>query len=211
VYPFYNGDATVPPPWKTTVHSAAHQHYMTSGAAAPNGYDSADIAAIETNLAHHGYGAVTGSRLVLMFNESNAGPIRGAARPTWTYDFIPSSTQPAWLATTGVQGGTQVPGNLQGLNVIGSYGNFVVIVDDWLPADYIFAFATGGFDSADNPVGLREDPRAPGLRLVKGRDNDYPLINSFYNRGFGSGVRKRGAGVVMQITAGAYAVPAAYV
>jgi hypothetical protein len=49
------------------------------------------------------------------------------------------------------------------------------------------------------------------LRLVKGRTPDYPLIDSFYNRGFGTGIRHRGAGVVMQITAsGTYTIPAAY-
>jgi hypothetical protein len=212
VYPFYNNDGTTPPPWKNTTHTSTHQHYLTSGAAAPTGYDSADIATLETHLTHHGYGAVQGSRLVLMFNSANSSAIKAAVRPTWQYDFIPSSTQPPWLATTGVQGGGQPPGLLAGLNVVGSYGNFIVLEDDWMPANYILAFATGGSEAADNPVGVRENPRARGLRLVKGRDPDYPLINSFYNRGLGTGVRKRGAGAVMEITADAtYDIPAAYV
>ena len=51
-----------------------------------------------------------------------------------------------------------------------------------------------------------------GLRLVKGPDRDYPLTDSFYLHGFGTGIRHRGAGVVMQITAsGSYTTPAAYV
>jgi hypothetical protein len=212
VFPFYNADATVPPAWKTTVHATAHQHYFTSGAAAPSGYDSVDIDLLETHLGHHGYGAVTGSRLVLMFNSVNTAPIRGAKTPTWKYDFVPSSTQPAFFTTAGgLAGGAQPQGQVAGLNVIGSYGNFLVIEDDWLPANYVLAFATGGFDSADNPVGLREDPRAAGLRLVKGREPDYPLIDSFYQRGFGTGIRKRGAGAVMFIDAGgSYVIPVAY-
>jgi hypothetical protein len=212
VYPFYNNDGTTPPPWKNTTHVSTHTHYLTSGGAAPTGYDAADIAAVESHLTHHGYGAVQGSRLVLMFSSSNSSAIKSAARPTWTYDFIPSASQPAWLATTGVQGGGQPAGQLNGLNVVGSYGNFIVIEDDWMPANYILGFATGGSEAADNPVGLYENPRARGLRLVKGREPDYPLINSFYNRGFGTGVRKRGAGVVMFIDAGAsYVIPTAYV
>jgi hypothetical protein len=51
-----------------------------------------------------------------------------------------------------------------------------------------------------------------GLRLVKGAVPDYPLIDSYYQRGFGTGVRQRGGGVVMQVTAsGTYTIPAAYV
>jgi hypothetical protein len=212
VYPFYNNDGTTPPPWKNTTHTSTHQHYLTSGGAAPGGYDAADIASLETHLTHHGYGAVQGSRLVLMFNSANSGPIKAATRPTWTYDFIPSTSQPPWLATTGVQGGGQPAGGLAGLNVVGSYGNFIVIEDDWMPANYILTFATGGTEAADNPIGVYENPRARGLRLVKGREPDYPLINSFYNRGVGTGVRKRGAGAVMFIDAGAsYVIPTSYV
>jgi hypothetical protein len=50
-----------------------------------------------------------------------------------------------------------------------------------------------------------------GLRLVKGANPDYPLIDSFYNRGFGTGVRQRGGAAVMQITAsGTYTPPTSY-
>ena len=50
-----------------------------------------------------------------------------------------------------------------------------------------------------------------GLRLVKGRSADYPLQESMYQRGFGTGIRRRGAGVVMQIKAtGSYVIPTQY-
>jgi hypothetical protein len=39
-----------------------------------------------------------------------------------------------------------------------------------------------------------------GLRLLPGSSQRYPLIDSYYVRGFGTGVRHRGAAVVMQIT-----------
>ena len=66
--------------------------------------------------------------------------------------------------------------------------------------------------NASNPVGFRQHSNASlrGLRLLSGAQHDYPLVDSFYQRGFGTGVRHRGAGVVMQITAGAFAVPAAF-
>jgi hypothetical protein len=66
--------------------------------------------------------------------------------------------------------------------------------------------------NATNPVGFRQHANAGlrGLRLIPGNQSNYPLIDSYYSRGFGTGVRHRGAGIVMQITAGAFAIPADY-
>ena len=75
------------------------------------------------------------------------------------------------------------------------------------------AITTGGEDNLSNPIAFRQHPTTSlqGLKLVKGRNPDYPLIDSFYVRGFGTGVRHRGAGAVMQVTTnGAYAVPTMY-
>jgi hypothetical protein len=97
--------------------------------------------------------------------------------------------------------------------VIGSYGPATIVQEDYIPEKYVVAFATGGPDSAQNPIGLREHANAAyrGLRLVKGRDPDYPLQEAYYQRGFGTGIRYRGAGVIMQITASAsYTPPAEY-
>ncbi len=73
--------------------------------------------------------------------------------------------------------------------------------------------STGGQANLNNPVGVREHSNVSlrGLRLVEGPNPDYPLIDSFYNRGFGTGVRHRGGSVIMQVTAtAAYVPPAAY-
>jgi hypothetical protein len=76
------------------------------------------------------------------------------------------------------------------------------------------AFATGGSASLTNPLGIREHANAAyrGLRLVKTREtNSYPLQDSYYQRGFGVGIRQRGSAAIMQVKAsGSYAVPAAY-
>jgi hypothetical protein len=103
---------------------------------------------------------------------------------------------------------------VNGLNVSGRYGSWLIVQDDYVPPGYMVGFATGGENQATNPVGIREHQNAGlrGLRLVKGRDNDYPLVDSFYQRGFGTGVRHRGAGLVMQVTASAsYTIPTDYV
>lgn len=214
VYPFYNGDTTVPPTFKTYTHTTGHQHYLISGAAT---VDSGDIDDMVTHLKHHGYGTAMGARLVLLANSAQVATMRTFRVATGSaYDFIPAQGQPPFLLPTntgGIQGG-QAPAQMAGLSVAGTYGPVTIIEEDYIPVGYMLMFATGGLLQATNPVGIREHANAAlrGLRLVKGPDNDYPLIDSYYNRGFGTGVRHRGAGVVMQIKAsGTYDVPAAYV
>lgn len=212
VYPFYNGDGTVPPSFKNNTFNGNHTHYLTSGAAT---IDSGDLDAIEEHMTHHGYGTQMGSRLILLANRTEVATIRSFRVANGdSFDFIPAQGGPSLLLPgTGVLG-AQAPSTFQGLTVAGTYGNWIVIEEDYVPSGYVVGFATGGTMQATNPVGFREHASAGlrGLRLVKGRDNDYPLIDSFYQRGFGTGVRHRGAGVVMEITADAsYDIPAAYV
>jgi hypothetical protein len=109
--------------------------------------------------------------------------------------------------------GARPPASLRGMEVVGSYGEMTIVKNGFIPAGYLFLFATGGPENIQNPIAIREHPQAAlrGLRLVRGRVPDYPLIDSFYNHGFGTGIRYRGAGAVLQITGGAYTVPAAYV
>jgi hypothetical protein len=92
---------------------------------------------------------------------------------------------------------------------IGTYGPFLVVEEDYIPAGYVFASVTAGEQSIGNPIGFRQHEVAGlrGLRLMPGPGRDYPLTDSFYQRGFGTGVRHRGGGVVMKITAGAYTIP----
>jgi hypothetical protein len=211
VYPFYSNDGTTPPTYETTTFSNTHNHYLTSGAAA---ITSGDLDEIEDHIAHHGYGADTGGNLILLVNKTEAAVMRA-----WrvlsgnSYDFIPAQGQPAFLTPgQGLEGG-RASGNLGGMMVVGTYGNWTIVQNNYIPSGYVFGFATGGAMQASNPVGFREHQNtgARGLQLVKGRDNDYPLVESFYRRGFGTGVRHRGAGVVMQITAaGAYTIPTIY-
>jgi hypothetical protein len=76
----------------------------------------------------------------------------------------------------------------------------------------MFAFATAGGATSTNLVGIREHANASmrGLILKGGDRSQYPIVNSTYVHGLGTGIRTRGAGAVMQITAGAYAVPTIY-
>jgi len=213
VYPFYNGDTMVPPKWKVTTFATGHQHYVTSGGATVVSGDLDDLQALITE---HGYGQLQGYSLVLMVNQAQGSVIRSFKVATGAkYDFIPSNNVGGGMylpANGGIIGAPQMR-TFPGLITIGSYGQFTIVEEDYIPAGYMFAFATGGIENIGNPVGIRQHEQASlrGLRLVKGRDNDYPLIDSFYLHGFGTGVRHRGAGAVMQITAaGSYTVPSIY-
>lgn len=209
VYKLYNGDGEVPPPWKNNTFVGSHTHYITSGGATIN---SAAITLLEDDLISHGYGMQNGTKLVLWVNRQQGKVIRTFRVLTGsTYDFIPS---------VGVGGGVQIgPGQIIGRpdgpvpGEIGTYGPFHVVEEEYVPPGYVVALAAGGPDNLTNPIGIREhkNPAYQGLKIIPGQRSDYPLIDSFYRRGFGTGVRQRGGGMVMQITAsGTYTVPGLY-
>jgi hypothetical protein len=203
VYALYNNDGTVPPTYKTNTFLGTHTHYLTSGAAT---IDSGDLDALYEHLRHHGYSMENGVSHLLLVNPREGQVIRTFRVLLGdTYDFIPSTSQPGQLQVAGLTllGATQPPGQFAGLNVIGRYGPMLIIEDDMFPVGYTTLVGSGGEANLNNPVGLREHSNVSlrGLRLVKGPNPDYPLIDSFYNRGFGTGVRQRGGSAVMQITA----------
>lgn len=217
VYGLYNADGTVPPQWKSNVFDGTHTHYLVSGAAV---VDSGDLDDMQDHLTHHGYSTAEGADLVLMVNKVQGDVIRnfrsiangGAAK----FDFIPAQRQPNFLLPTDLrvaEGQTRPAANLRGMTVIGSYGEWTVVQEDYIPVGYMVGFATGGRESLTNPIGIREHANTAlrGLRLVKGRDADYPLQEAIYQRGFGTGVRQRGGAVIMQVkAAGGYTVPVQY-
>jgi len=231
VYPFYAGQVgDKPPTYGTTVFADSHNHYVTTGAAtfpaagvgtAIAAADIADLQSLVDLVGEHGYSVTNGYRVVLMVNKAqgdiirtirsqvNGGPVGSL------YDFVPAVGTSPFLMPTNMQviSGQQPANSLSGLSVIGSWGDVLIVQDSYIPAGYFVCFATGGTETLNNPIGIREDSIAGlrGLKLVKGREPDYPLIESYYTRGFGTGVRKRGAGALMQVTAGAYAAPAVYV
>jgi hypothetical protein len=130
------------------------------------------------------------------------------------WDFIPSD--PGYGGGVFVPDGTgryvSVPsGNVPGQ--VGTYGPWHVVKEDYIPAGYVAGLVSGGPDNISNPVGLREhkNPAYRGLKLIPGDKNGYPLVESFYQRGLGTGIRHRGAGVLLQVTGNAsYTVPAIY-
>lgn len=236
VYSLYNGtDGTTPPAFGSTTFASNHNHYMVSGGHDVGGgvavVDPSDFVDLVRNVEEHGYSQRYGYQVVVMVNQAELDVIRGWRRGQYyldgapvasgtansvlsTYDWIPSNTQPTLVVPT-QEGllGTQPPNSVNGMPVEGSYGTALVVLEDYIPAKYMVAFATGGPDNLSNPIGIREHANTDmrGLRLIPGDRQAYPLVNSYYSRGFGTGIRHRGAAAVMQIKAsGSYAIPAAY-
>lgn len=229
VYKFYNNDGTVPPPFGTNTFTSSHNHFVTNaqntvtladGTATSKELRPKDLEWLIQLLTEHGYSLVNGATIVVLVNTQQANAIRAFRSTvnggTGIYDFVASSSQPAQLAnpvTTVVLNGAP-PNQIGGQPVIGQYGPALIVEQAYQPVNYVTAFATGGPDSATNPVAIREHPNAAlrGLRLVKGRNQDYPLIDSIWLRGMGTGIRYRGAGAVMQVNVATttYAIPALY-
>lgn len=214
VFPFYNADGNAPPPYRSRQFDGTHTHYLASQGAV---VDPVDLQDIEDHLWHHGYRITNGYRFVLLVNRQEGLVIRTFERGVdgARYDFIPNENAfgGGIIMPDGRVIGAPQMANFPDMMTIGTYGPFVIVEEDYMPEGYMFGFATGGEDNLGNPIGIREHERANlrGLRLVKGAVPDYPLTDSFYLHGFGTGVRHRGAGVLMQVTPNAvYAPPAQY-
>lgn len=215
VVKFYNGDGEVPPVYKNNTFAGSHTHYSTTqtlGASAT--FNSATLDAIETDFGKHGYRPhQSGTELLLLANPQEGAIARTFKVATGSkYDFIPGSNYGGgiYLPQNGGlinQPQGEVPGQ------IGTYGPWKIVEEEYIPPTYMSALASGGSFSLQNPIGLRQhiNGNMQGLRLIPGARSDYPLVDSFYQRGFGTGIRQRGAGFLVQVTNSAtYTTPAAY-
>lgn len=214
VYKFYNGDGEVPPKYKNNTFLGTHTHYSTTNALAASATLVSDVIdALEADFISHGYTPSNGTDLILLVNRQE-----GAIMRSWRvasgdkYDFIPSSNYGGGIimpANSGIIARPQ--GEVE--NQIGTYGPFKIVEEEYMPAGYVTLLGSGGPDNLNNPIGIREhtNPNFRGLKIIPGARSDYPLTDSFYRRGFGTGVRQRGAGFIVQVTASnTYTVPAAY-
>jgi hypothetical protein len=216
--PLYNADGEFIPPYQgNTFVAGSHTHYVTSGAAT---LDSGDLETGASLLEEHGYKRSAGFQVIILVNPASAPTIRlfkagqtnnnGAVA---TYDFVPPTGTNIILPSTVQLFGSQPAQTFAGFDVVGAYGPYLIIQDNNVPAGYVAFFATAGGSQSANVIGIREHPDQSlrGLILKGGDRNNYPIVNSTYIRGLGTGVRTRGAAAVMQISsAGSYTTPTIY-
>lgn len=210
VFGFYNADGTVPPSYDGQDFRPDTSHYMSTGSAE---YDGDDLTRMIDSVVGKGYGPIAGYQVIILVNQADSATARTLrASVGGRYDFIPGAGGPARFEPVPVVG-QRAPADFNGLAVIGSYGPALIIETQYAPRGYLLCLAVSGPGSLRNPVGLREHARQNlrGLQIIPGATPAYPLVDSHYAHGFGSGVRYRGAGCAMQITTAAgYTAPAEY-
>lgn len=226
VVSLYNADGSYIPPYRGQTFAGSHNHYLGSGAnAGQTAFDPQDFLDLAGTIEHHGFTRSQGYNIIFLMNpaDASASVVRyvrnqafvsgGAATVVSLYDFIPTTASnlslllpPGYTLSGGL-----APQQFAGLEVVGTWGPYLFIQDYQIPAGYVVAAATAGQSSNLNIVGIREDeqPELQGLILKPGNNNNYPLIDSFFIRGLGAGVRQRGAAAIMKLdnSGGAYTVP----
>jgi hypothetical protein len=213
-FPLWNADGNVPPAHADDTFTGSHTHYVTTSNAS---LTQVSVDALMELPREHGYGE-DGSRgqLLLLVNRQQANVIRGfrstAAGGNGSYDFIPGEGAPPRLTSEAVVGSTP-PAKIGNQTLIGAYGPAWVAENSLIPKGYVLCVVSDGDNSQFNPVGFREHASTDlrGLRTIKGPVPSYPLVDSFWVRGFGTGVRHRGAAAVLQVTASAtYTAPSQF-
>lgn len=220
VYKLFNADGEVPLPYKNITFTGSHTHYQTSYGL-PSQIQNASIQPqtlddVENDFYSHGYTLQNGFDMVLWCNRQEGLKIRqfkvaNGAR----YDFIPSKDYGGGVYIPFNSGIVARPDGSPVDGEIGTYGPWHIIEEPYIPAGYVAGLASGGEQNLNNPIGFREhsNPAYRGLKIIPGPNGSYPLQEAHYRRGFGTGVRQRGGGFVVQIvnsTSTTYTVPTAY-
>lgn len=214
VYGLYSGDMK-PPDYMGQSFTSDHTHYLST---ASTTLDCNHVEQAIEHIRHHGYGATLPATFVLLMNPADvkaskitswrAGVEYRTSGPKPAYDFIVSSNAPAFITNEHVEG-EKPPPEYNGEKVTGSYAGALLLESYFIPQGYVVVAASGGNGAGSNPVGFREDKNTAyqGLRIIPGNRQGYPIIESYLLRGFGTGVRHRGAAVAIQITSGSTYTP----
>lgn len=222
----YNADGTFIPPWKgQTFDPNTHQHYTFTGGGGQTAFDPQDVLDLAGLVEEHGYTRAQGYNILILMNPADANSSvvtfergelfnNGVTTVNSIYDFIPAQGQnlvaqlpPGFTLVGGLPANT-----FAGLDVVGSWGPYLIITDVQIPVGYMVAVATRGQSTNTNVVGIREHANAAlrGLVLRPGNNQAYPLIDSFFIRGLGTAVGPRGTAAIMQLHATAYSVPSTF-
>lgn len=203
-----NNDAVVYPPILGAESGTTENHYLASGYVSASISDTNDpYPTIVDELEEH-FGIPTGGSPVIVFiNNAQA-----AVTATLT-DFVPVTVntvvpgdQTALVA--GMPPGAYLPNTAR---VLGTHAtaNCYIVRWDRIPAGYMIGLHMG----VEAPLFRRQDPAATGLggglQMIVNDDKE-PFKDMQWSRRTGYAVGNRLNGVVMQLTAGSYAIPSGY-
>lgn len=181
-YGLFNGQfaaeekITAPPAYQMNTFAANHNHYYTAAA-----FTLEVITAGKQTIRHHGAG----------------GTIAGLVNSDMVRQF---ENLAAWTANP------RIPTKISDMvAVLGIKDQWTQLGVEWfstemIPDDYILMVEVSGVED-QRPIVQFEPPNLRGLRLMPGPMNDYPIVESFFERFAGWKIWKRGAGVCIQITA----------
>lgn len=186
---------------------ATTTHYWKSDATQ---VDSGDIEDAVRTIRAKGYGREAGSQILILASQLESENIQTfrqgeesrSGGPIAKHSYIPSKKAPAYLTPDNIVG-EAISGEFHEIECLGSYGPAWLVETEFIPAGYIAVVATGGPNSQNNVIGVREHPVSSYRGLLAAPGNTgYPIQDSQYIRSFGVGVRQRGAAVAIQIGSG---------
>src|SRR3990172_5288830 len=194
-YGFWNGQyaaeeiITHPPAYQQQTFAAGHNHFLVSLTAST--LVLKDITAMKQTIRHHG----AKGTLLGFINSDTAMAIENLALFTVGTTALVRSPVSDTLAGDG-------------------FGeSFRLLGVDWyvtelVPANYVL-MVEGNSAETERPLIMYEPAAMRGLRLHPGPMNDYPLIESFWDRWFGFKVARRGSGAALWFGAhvGTYTSP----
>lgn len=190
MYSFYNGQfaaeekITAPVQYQQQVFNANHTHYIAkSGALA-----ATDFTDLKQTIREHGHKG----NLVAFLNSTAVQALEDLA----------SFTQAA-IVRSPLTDQTAV----QGFNDVFQAWGITFHSTEMMPNNYILVVETAQAETG-RPLIMYQPANMQGLRLHPGPMNDYPLIESFWDRWMGVKVFQRGAGAVLYYgVSGTYATP----
>ena len=219
VFDLYDGTAPGPPQYLTRTFPTTETHFITTQSTQIDADTMFDAVRL---LTRKGFGLHSSSVILVLANPDEgefimqwrhgieSRPKEGTETegPISMYDFIPAVDQPAFITPMGELVGEQVPGELWGVKIWGSWGQTRLVLSDFVPPGYVAVVASYGPNSPYNAIGFRShwNPAYQGLRHIPGQ-GPYPLTESFHQRSFGVGVRQRGAAVCIQVATGTTYTP----
>lgn len=187
-YGFWNGQFAAeekldsPPKYQQRVFAASHNHYLVS--ITPGSIALEDITAAKETVRHHGHNG----QLLGFVNSEGVQALENLA-------LFTSSSIIRSPITDSVA--------LQGFPDVFQLLGIMWHVSELIPSGY-FLIVEGNGPEPLRPLIMFEPANMRGLRLHPGPMNDYPMIESFWDRWMGFKVFHRGAGVAVQ-----YSTPAA--